>query len=328
MSEKFKIVSYGHSHRHLWDEAASRARQASFLFRRAFMDYHSDRFKDISLMAIDRHGHVAALFPANVCRAQRDRVESHGGLTYGGMLLPPSATTSDTCAILSSFLDHYRSCGFSELLYKPVPHIYHTYPAEEDLYALFRQNAVLLSRSVSSVIDLRAPYPFSTLRKRKAHKAENTQCLIFSEDSKLLEGYWDVLERVLEIRHATKPAHTAKEMRLLMERFPEEIRLFTALCGDGGMTRVLAGCIVFLTVRVAHVQYIAASDEGCHAGALDWLFEKVLDNCQKEALRRPWLDFGISTEQGGHILNEGLVFQKEGFGGRAVCYDTYKVFLK
>ena len=38
-------------------------------------------------------------------------------------------------------------------------------------------------------------------------------------------------------------------------------------------------------------------------------------------------DFGVSTEQRGSYLNEGLIFQKEGFGGRAICYDTYAIDL-
>ena len=30
-----------------------------------------------------------------------------------------------------------------------------------------------------------------------------------------------------------------------------------------------------------------------------------------------WFDFGISTEDDGRILNQGLIEQKEGFGARA-----------
>ena len=37
-----------------------------------------------------------------------------------------------------------------------------------------------------------------------------------------------------------------------------------------------------------------------------------------------YLDFGRSTEGDGSILNGGLIAQKEGFGGRAICYDTYE----
>ena len=34
-----------------------------------------------------------------------------------------------------------------------------------------------------------------------------------------------------------------------------------------------------------------------------------------------------STEQMGHLLNVSLIFQKEGFGGRGMCYDIYEYGL-
>lgn len=33
----------------------------------------------------------------------------------------------------------------------------------------------------------------------------------------------------------------------------------------------------------------------------------------------------ISAEDGGRYLNEGLIAQKEGFGGRTVVYETYEL---
>jgi hypothetical protein len=39
----------------------------------------------------------------------------------------------------------------------------------------------------------------------------------------------------------------------------------------------------------------------------------------------PYFDFGRSTENAdGSGLNEPLVFQKEGFGARGLCYDIYE----
>ena len=38
-----------------------------------------------------------------------------------------------------------------------------------------------------------------------------------------------------------------------------------------------------------------------------------------------WFNFGISTESDGRILNNGLIDYKEGFGARAVAYDTYRL---
>ena len=38
-----------------------------------------------------------------------------------------------------------------------------------------------------------------------------------------------------------------------------------------------------------------------------------------------YIDFGKSTEGNGSILNEGLISQKEGFGGRTFVYQTWSI---
>ena len=108
-------------------------------------------------------------------------------------------------------------------------------------------------------------------------------------------------------------------MLLIHERFPENIRLFLALGPDGNPW---AGTVVYETERVAHAQYIAASAEGKTLGALDCLFDWLIAERYAD---KAYFDFGISTEQGGTWLNEGLQFQKEGFGARAVVYDAYEI---
>ena len=60
---------------------------------------------------------------------------------------------------------------------------------------------------------------------------------------------------------------------------------------------------------------------------LDWLFAQLIAWLPTHCPAVEYLDFGISTEQDGKWLNEGLIFQKEGFGGRAVCYDQYALRL-
>ena len=79
--------------------------------------------------------------------------------------------------------------------------------------------------------------------------------------------------------------------------------------------------MLYVTDRVVHAQYIAASPRGRDIHALDLLFQVVI----RQALEQhPYFDFGISTEHQGTFLNEGLIYQKEGFGARGICYDWYK----
>lgn len=67
---------------------------------------------------------------------------------------------------------------------------------------------------------------------------------------------------------------------------------------------------------------MAANDLAREIGALDLTIKTVLDEYSGNKL---WLDFGISTENHGRYLNEGLISQKEGFGGRTNVYECYEV---
>ena len=191
------------------------------------------------------------------------------------------------------------------------------YPAEEDLYALFRYDAILLQRKVSSAVWLREPLPLSTLRRRKVKQAGQHALVV--RESGQYDVFWEMLSANLKERHNVAPVHTVDEMRMLVSRFPRNIRLFGVYAADGAM---LAGAVIYETARVAHVQYIASTAAGRACGALDLLFSHLIG---KEFAGKEYFDFGNSVEQGGRYLNKGLIFQKEGFGARAVVYDTYEV---
>jgi hypothetical protein len=107
---------------------------------------------------------------------------------------------------------------------------------------------------------------------------------------------------------------------MLAQRFPNAIKLY--LAQQNG--HALAGVVMFETPTVAHAQYIAANPEGRDVGALDGLFDFLIQHY--DGTHR-FFDFGISNEDGGKILNEGLVTQKEEFGGSSVVHDVYEIAL-
>ena len=86
----------------------------------------------------------------------------------------------------------------------------------------------------------------------------------------------------------------------------------------------LGGTLLYITKQVVHTQYISANVEGKELGVLDLLFDYLINH---EYTNYPYFDFGQSTEQMGHLLNVSLIFQKEGFGGRGMCYDIYEYGL-
>lgn len=308
-----------------WDTMVRESRNGTFLFLRDYMDYHKDRFADVSLFFYNEKGKPVAGLPAS--RGEDGAsVCSHAGLTYGGLILSPSANVLDVCGALASAAAYYMECGYKNMIYKPVPHIYHSVPSEEDLYWLYRAGGKLTSRSISTAVSLHDPLPLSQLRKRKVEKAKKLALHVGGsmgcENLSDWQDFWKILDGVLKKYHDTRPVHSLEEILLLHNRFPHSIKLFTVKNCSGD---VVAGCVAFISRRVVHIQYIASGEEGRLAGALDLLFAHLIDHYKESG--KGYFDFGISTELGGSYLNKGLIFQKEGFGGRAVCYDTYRVQL-
>ena len=331
------IIPYSINHRDVWNQFVRQSRNGTFLIDRRFMDYHSDRFVDCSLLVYEgvalspeekeqlvTMDGLKAVFPANWVEAER-KVYSHQGLTYGGLVVSEDITQHEVLALMQAVLQYYDRMFMARSVFiKPIPVMYCTQPNGEELYALFRAGARLVQRQVSTVINTANPLKMRKLRMRQAKKAVENDVYVdrmVEGDWDVLRSFWDVLEGVLEKHHQTTPVHSYEEMRLLMERFPREIKLWLARRED----RIIAGVVVFVTRKVAHIQYIAANQEGRELGGLDLLFRHLISERYKSL---PYVDFGVSCEAGGNYLNEGLIFQKEGFGGRAVCYDAYEVRLE
>lgn len=300
---------------HCWNDFVASSKNGTFLLDRQYMNYHAARFSDASLLFINQKGKLCGVFPANV---QDCTIYSHGGLTYGGLIIDSVCHYSEVCEMLLCACNYYAKKKIKKIVYKTIPYIYHTLPSDEDLYWLYVNGAQLTCRSISSVIDMGNPLPFSELRQRKIRKASDAGLEIRFEDFSLVENFWNILEENLLLRHSTKPVHSLAEIRLLQQRFPKEITLSVVIFENS----IVAGCVVYKTTKVAHVQYISANEKGKEVGALDLLFHVLTQKYAEEGFK--YFDFGISTENGGKMLNDGLLFQKEGFGGRAICYDTYE----
>ncbi|MDR1811107.1 MAG: GNAT family N-acetyltransferase [Prevotella sp.] len=307
-----QTVKYQPENKAVWDAFVRASKNGTFLFCRDFMEYHADRFTDCSLLCYDRD-ELVALLPAN---RVGDTLYSHQGLTYGGFVLSHKAKAEKVLDLFASLMDFLREQRIKKLVYKPIPHIYHRLPSEEDLYALFRRNAVLTARSIASAIEIGQRLEYAQLRKRQIKKALSRGIIIGESDR--FDDFWAILEANLQEKHQVKPVHSPEEISYLKSKFPNEIRLFVATQD----ARTLAGCVIFDTGQTAHVQYISANEEGKQAGALDLLFDRLLG---ETFAHKKYFDFGISTEDAGRCLNAGLIAQKEGFGGRGIVYDCWEV---
>lgn len=313
MNSKIKAIRYEPGLKSAWDNFVSQSKNGSFLFYRDYMDYHADRFPDRSLVFLNDQEKLVALMPAT---ARGETLSSHAGLTFGGIVSDAHMKVPLMLEVFDAMTTLLRAEGMRRLIYKAVPHIYHLLPAEEDLYALYRHNATLVRRDVSSTIDLSRKLPLSKGRRYEIKQAQKHGLEVRQSDD--FGSFMAIEAQVLGTKYDLKPVHTDEEMQLLGARFPENIKLFGAYRSH----ELLAGVVIYESHNVAHAQYIAANDEGKGSGALDLILGYLINEYYSG---KKYFDFGISTENDGRELNVGLIENKQSFGGRAIVHDFYEL---
>ena len=310
-----EVVKYRSNLKVRWDQFVSNSKNGTFLFNRDYMEYHSNRFKDFSLMFLKKK-RLIALLPASI----KDNVlTSHGGLTFGGIVSDREMRTSNMLGIFDELMKFSKSQDIKKIIYKVMPKIYHQIPADEDLYALFLNNAKLIGRDLSSTIQMNKNIKYNKGRKWSVNKSKKFGLEI--KRSYNFDSFMSIDEKLLKTKYDVKPTHTSEEIEMLANRFPENIKLFGAFKED----MMLAGVIVYESNTVAHTQYIASTGEGKDNYAQDLILDYLIRDYYKD---KSYFDFGISTEENGRYLNSGLIQYKEGFGASSVIYDFYKINIK
>ena len=276
------------------------------------MEYHQNRFEDYSLM-IYKEKKLLAVLPANIIE---NRVYSHQGLSYGGILFQNTITFYDALECYKILLKHFHEAGIEDFYLKLTPKMYHLQASDEIDYALFILKAEIQVRDVSMLIDKTNHNSCSTLRKRYLKKA--TRLALKIEESYDFKVFWEeILSPNLMNKFNLKPVHSLSEIQHLKKNFPNNIKQFNVLHNN----QVIAGCVIFDTKRVCHIQYIATKKDS-NLGALEFLVNELLNTIYKE---KAYFNFGISNINKGKNINLGLSNWKQSFGASPVIHDFYKI---
>ncbi|MDN3706406.1 GNAT family N-acetyltransferase [Myroides ceti] len=308
----FKVVPYQSSYHSLWNEFVAKAKNATFLFHRDFMEYHNDRFDDFSLMVYKEEVLIAVL-PAN---KNEVGVYSHQGLTYGGIVVKNGIRMPDFTAAFRAILIYLNSFGIQELVIKEIPLFYTEQFSDEMKYLAFIMKAEVIRKDICSVIRLDRPFTVSKSVKRDVNNAQRRGLEIEREGD--VDVFWEnILEPNLMSKFGKKPVHSVEEIQLLKKRFPNNIFQFNVLEDQ----KVIAGTTVFVTNRVVHAQYISIDHEVEKTGVLDFLYSALMEEYSDD---KEYFDFGISNENEGRNINQGLLFWKEKFGAQIVVQEFIK----
>lgn len=296
----------------VWDACVRASRQGIFLFERAYMDYHAHRFDDHSLL-VYKQGQVIAVLPAHV---RDNALISHSGLSFGGIVSGTQVKLADMLEIVAALIAYCRTHAFTHLIYKPVPHIFHGVPAEDDVYALTLAGATLHTRAASLCINLASALAIPSRRMGGVKTAQARGVTV--EQSQDFPRFWDILTERLHDAHGAEPVHTLEEIQSLHSRFPQHIRLYAALQDK----QMIAGVLVYEYARTLRTQYIAADRVGRAVAAVDLIIYEVLTKLHQQT-QLAYFDLGTSVRAQDDTVNAGLYAQKEKFGGRPILIDTY-----
>ena len=309
----YRVEQYNSTYYEKWNSFVAQSKNGTFLFHRNFMEYHADRFIDYSLIIFEGDNPVA-LLPAHKVE---DELFSHWGLTYGGLILSDKTKLSGVIQLFKQVLQFLYLNNISVLYLKCIPHIYHKIPAEEFEYALVLADAKVTRRDSLFVIEKASALAFTKTRREAIRRGEKNNLQIIEEPG--FELFWnEILIPNLSNKHDTRPVHSLEEIIKLYKKFPNNIRHFNVY-QDG---KIVAGTTVFITDTVAHPQYISGNKDKNQLGSLDYLYAHLITNVFKD---KKYFDFGISNEEQGKKLNEGLAFWKESFGARTIVHDFYEV---
>lgn len=314
---KYQIQKYSNEDYKEWDNFVSHAKNATFLFHRDFMEYHQDRFEDYSLLIFDEKNHLKAILPAN---RVGDVLHSHQGLTYGGLVLNQKTKLQEVVEIVHSVLKFLNENAISTLFFKQLPIIYHESPSDEMEYLSFILNAKLTKRDSLSVINLETDFEFSSSRAEGIKRGTDFG-LEFKEEHDFTSFWNEILIPNLAQKHQAKPVHSLDEIMFLKSKFPNNIRQFNVY-KEG---KIIAGTTVFESDFVVHSQYISADESKNTTGSLDFLHNRLITHTFRN---KKYFDFGISNENQGQNINQGLLFWKEGFGARTIVQNFYEIETK
>ncbi|MFY0715151.1 GNAT family N-acetyltransferase [Seonamhaeicola sp. NFXS20] len=313
--QEFRIVQYSKEYFHEWNNFILNTKNSTFLFNRNFMEYHQDRFQDISLL-IFKEKKLIAVLPANKVGSM---VISHQGLSYGGLVFNSALKFNVVIKIFTQILYYLKTEGVDRFQLKILPSIYSKLPNDELPYLMYLVQAKLIKREALSVLNLKQRVKISNNRLEGYKRGIKFGLEIKEDDS--LEAFWNtILIPNLKEKHKASPVHSLDEINQLKIKFPDNIKQYNVYYNK----KIVAGTTLFITENTVRTQYISGNSENNKLGSIDFLFVSLIEKFKNKS----FLDLGASNTNNGKQINTGLQYWKEGLGARTIAQDFYEIETK
>lgn len=299
----------------LWNDFINQAKNAPFLFHRNFMEYHSDRFQDFSLMVFEAQT-LKAVVPANF---KGDTFYSHQGLTYGGFVLGNEFPVAEIQIVVSETFIFLQQQGFVKCEIKAMLPFYAPDFYAEIQQVLTNKQAKIKAQKMNLAIDFQSDFRVSK-SKQKHYRRLQSEGFEVKKEADCTVFWQEVLEPLLKEKYQTKPLHSLAEINSLQSKFPHHIEQYN-LYRDG---EILAGITLFKTGKVVKSQYGATTESGKKCRALDYLFLYLIDFFRADY---DYFDMGTVDDNSELGYNEGLLNQKKELGCSVYSQNIFQIAL-
>jgi hypothetical protein len=286
-----------------------------------FLAYHPpDRFRFHHLM-LTRSGKPVALLPGGLSGpAERPIFCSPLGASIGGFAVAADLRAERAVALVEAVQQHARAQGWAGIEITLPPQCYGPATAGVIEAALFFCGFRLAHRWLCHILPLSPERNFE-----QTFRQNQISCVRAAQRSGVIgmEKGLDGLDAFLAVfddtyaRHGTRATHSPEEIRSLLERLPDRVRVHLAMIGDVPIAGLL---LLRLSADVANAFYICSSSE--HSGEHGAAFA-IADAMERLAPQGfGYLDLGPSASD--MKFNKGVAFFKEGLGAFGQCRDRWR----
>jgi len=327
-----EVIKYEDSFEDEWDNIIEKSINGTIFHSRKFINYHpKDRFEDDSLI-IKNKGKVIALFPAARFVKGNDIIlKSHPGTSYGGPVLLNNIGIKRSFELVEAIEEYAKLNGYSSIEFRICPKIFHKFPCDELDFAFLHNDFI------------REDEELSTCYYLPEYKTTNPKELILKFDNKSVgkarQGinkgiknnfemkelrvndyslFYDLLVNNL-MKHKTQPVHTLFELELLKKTLGNNIKINTVFF-EGN----LLGGFLLMSINSMgwHIFYSAMDYKFANLRPMNFLLFKTIEQLAND--NQKYLNFGISTEDGGRVINWDLFQFKESFNGMGILRTYWK----
>ena len=279
-----------------------------------FLLYHPpDRFRFFHLAA-RRKGKLFAVVPGSLVTDESGtRFVSPAGASVGGPASGPKLPLAEAGELVEGLQRFAVESGWNAVEMTLAPSIYHRRPSQTLPFELARRGFQMHDQRLSSAIPLHLSTGDGRFERSFRATAANEVRAARRRGAEVTEGGLDLFDNFLALftetydRLGATPTHHPEELRDLVVRLPEYVRIFSATLNG----ETIAATLVFLLNDVvAYSFYPMMGTKHANENGNKVIFADIMDRLGGRGYR--WLDLGPSASF--HHTNANVAFFKEGLG--------------